>query len=273
MQQVSFNMIDNEIKAGEAFSKQSFVFDKLNAENKVSQYMRTIFRQEVSAHAKPQSIILELNCGTGLDAIYFAEHGHFVLATDISQGMLQQLDKKISEQNLHGKIITQHSSFHDIDKIQNKKFDHIISNFGGLNCTNDLQDVLLKFSPLLQDGGKITLMIMPKICLWEIAALLKGNFKTAFRRFKNGTPANVEGIQFLCYYYNPSYVIKTLKKEFEVLSLRGVCIFAPPEAHKHFAERFPKLFSFLCKVDKAIGKKFPFTYCCDHYVITLKKKL
>src|SRR5690606_38309793 len=106
----------------------------------------------------PQSIILELNCGTGLDAIYFAEHGHFVLATDISQGMLQQLDKKISEQNLHGKIITQHSSFHDIDKIQNKKFDHIISNFGGLNCTDNLQDVLLKLSPLLNDNGKITLM-------------------------------------------------------------------------------------------------------------------
>lgn len=271
MQKATFNMRANETQVSHAFSKQSKVFDTLNEENKISQYLRNIFRQEILKHAKPKGLILELNCGTGLDAVYFAEQGHTLLATDISKGMLQELEKKIKEKNLHGRIATLLSSFHDIDKIQNKKYDHIISNFGGLNCTDNLQDVLLKFSPLLNDDGKITLMIMPKICLWEIIMLFKGNFKIALRRFKNGTPARIENVQFLCYYYNPSYIIRSLGKKYEVLSLRGVCIFAPPEAHNKFAERFPKLFLFLCHLDNVVGKYFPFTYCCDHYLITLKK--
>jgi ubiquinone/menaquinone biosynthesis C-methylase UbiE len=265
-------MENNSTLVSDAFSKQSVVFDKLNAENKLSEYLRATYRQEVIKQLKPGGSILELNCGTGLDAIYFAQKGHTVLATDNAPGMLAQLDEKINEQGLQHKITTLRCSFHDIDTIKNKKFDHIVSNFGGLNCTDDLQDVLSKLSPLLNAHGKVTFMIMPKVCPWELAMALKGKFKTAFRRLKKSAPAHIEGINFSCYYYNPGYVINTLKKEFNVLGLQGVCITVPPEFYQNFVERYPKWFSFLKKVDAAIGGLFPFNRCCDHYMITLQKK-
>lgn len=265
-------MENNSGHVSEAFSKQSPVFDQLNAENKLSVYLRSVYRQEVLQRLKPNGSVLELNCGTGLDAVYFAEKGYTILATDNAPGMLKQLDSKIIEKGLQKQIETLRCSFHDIDSIKNKKFDHIISNFGGLNCTDDLQDVLKKFSALLNDNGKVTLMIMPKVCPWELIMLFKGKFKTAFRRFKKNTPAHIEGVQFACYYYNPNYVSNALKKEFDVLTLKGVCITVPPEFYQGFVERYPKLFSFLSRIDKRISGIFPFTYCCDHYMITLQRK-
>ena len=41
-----------------------------------------------------QARILELNCGTGEDACFFAEMGHEVLATDISEEMLRVTEQK-----------------------------------------------------------------------------------------------------------------------------------------------------------------------------------
>jgi len=106
----------------------------------------------------------------------------------------------------------------------------------------------------------------------ELLMALKGKFRTAFRRLKKSAPAHIEGVHFSCYYYNPGYVIKALKKEFDVVTLKGVCITVPPEFYQGFVERYPQWFARLKKTDAAIGTHFPFNRCCDHYLITLQKK-
>ena len=262
----------NTTQVSKAFSKQSEVFDELYQENKLSEYLRNKFRKEVTSHLKPGSALLELNCGTGLDAVFFAERGHRVLATDNAAGMLKQLEQKIAAKKMNGQIETLRCSFHDLHLIKDKKFNHILSNFGGLNCTDRLDLILRQFSSLLKPGGKVTLMVMPKICPWELIMTFKGKFRTAFRRFKKETPAHIEGVEFSCYYYNPSYIKNALRQEFEVLGLQGVFITVPPEFYHNFVERYPKLFRLLSKIDSAICRFFPFTYCCDHYLITLQKK-
>lgn len=265
-------MTTNTRQVSEAFSKQSGIFDDLYQENKLSEYLRSLFRQEVLSHLKPGSEILELNCGTGLDALLFAEKGHHVLATDNAPGMLAQLEKKLGSHPDEASVEPLRCSFHELQRLRGRTFDHIVSNFGGLNCTDRLDKVLEQFSALLKPGGKVTLMIMPKICPWELIMMFKGKFRTAFRRFGNGTPAKVEGVSFMCYYYDPSYVKRVLKKEFKTLSLKGIFITVPPEFYQNFVERYPKWFKVLTRIDAAISRTFPFTYCCDHYLITLEKK-
>jgi hypothetical protein len=186
--------------------------------------------------------------------------------------MLAELQMKKDQHKAGDRVNIIHCSYHDLQKAGAKKYDHIISNFGGLNCTDQLEEVLLQFGPLLKKDGKVTLMIMPKISQWELIMALKGKFKTAFRRFRKHTLAHVAGQHFFCYYYSPGMIKKTLKHDFETLSLKGVCITVPPEYYINFVERYPKTFSILKKIDKAIGTVFPFTYCCDHFLITLQKK-
>src|SRR4029078_12530259 len=104
-------------------------------------------------------------------------------------------------------------------------YDLIFSNFAGLNCTNELGKVLASFSTLLNPGGIITLVLLPKFCLWESLLFVKGKFKTAFRRFFSsaGRKAHIEGKYFRCWYYNPSFIKRLLKKEFDAVSLEGLC--------------------------------------------------
>ncbi len=263
---------DNSEKVSEAFSKQSVVFDELDKQNPLSKHLRNIFREEVMSHLKPGSSILELNCGTGLDAIYFASLGHHVLATDNAPGMIAALQDKVDRLGLTDAVSCQRLNYHDLSRLAPQKFDFIVSNFGGLNCTPDLEDVLNQLAPLLNEGGKVTLVIMPKICPWELAMVLKGKLRTAFRRFKKKTSANVEGVSFDCYYYNPSYVISRVKDTFHVRGLKGIFITVPPEFYQNFVERYPLLYRILSRTDNIIGRVFPFNRCCDHFMITLQKR-
>lgn len=265
-------MKQNEVLVSEAFSAQSGIFDRINIENKLTDYLREIYRSEIDKQIKPGSHILELNCGTGIDTIYFAEKGHHILATDNAQGMLDKLSDKIEQQHFQNNISVQRCSFSELHQLGDQKFDYIISNFGGLNCTDDLAQVLHQFKERLNDNGKVTLVIMPKISPWELVMALKGDFKTAFRRFKKQTPAHVEGVYFSVYYFSPSYVMKALKKDFERLTLKGIYFAVPPEFYQNFVERYPKLYKKLQGVERLLGKCFPFNRCCDHYMITLQKR-
>jgi hypothetical protein len=45
-----------------------------------------------------------------------------------------------------------------------------------------------------------------------------------------------------------------LRKDFNVVTLNGICIPVPPEFFKNFTKRFPRLFKVLSKIDKVICK-------------------
>ncbi|HET7119102.1 MAG TPA: hypothetical protein VFI29_21595, partial [Hanamia sp.] len=118
------------------------------------------------------------------------------------------------------------------------------------------------------------LVILPNFCLWELLLIFKGKFKTATRRLfnKHGRSANVEGINFKCRYYNPSYVIKNLKNEFNVLSIEGLCVLVPPSYIEYFADKHPGIFSMLCKKEDKWKNYWPWKYIGDYYIISLQKK-
>lgn len=265
----------NELKASEAFSKQAAVFDELYNTDEIIQYKRTRVRNHVLQYLKARSSILELNCGTGEDALFFARHGHHVHATDIADGMLHQVEAKLHASQNDGQISFELCSFTQLQTLQNRgPFDLIFSNFGGLNCTGELDKVLQSFSSLLKPGGSVTLVIITKFCLWETLLVFKRKFKTAFRRFfsDKGRKAHVEGTYFICWYYNPSYIIRHLKNDFDVLSIEGLCTLVPPAYIQNFARKYPRLFSSLKNKEDKWAARWPWKYIGDYYIISLKKR-
>lgn len=265
----------NEQHAAKAFDKQSSVFDEVYSANTIIQYKRDRVRAHTEQFIKAGSKILELNSGTGEDAIYFASKGHCVHATDISEGMQQILAQKINSKNPDEKITMELCSFTDLENLNSKgPYDLIFSNFAGLNCTGALDKVLHSFSSLVKNGGVVTLVILPKFCLWETLLLFKGKFKTAFRRFFSGKgiKAHIEGEYFRCWYYNPSFIKKHLGGGFDVLSIEGLCVFVPPSYIEGFAEKHPGSFSFLKKLENKWKSSRLWRSVGDYYIITLKKK-
>ena len=264
----------NEQQAALAFSRQSVVFDQLYQRNTIIQYKRERVRNHLTRYLPQNASVLELNAGTGDDAIWLAQHGHRVHATDIANGMQQVLEQKVELTSLKDKITTEIRSFTDLENLQRKgPYDCIFSNFAGLNCTGELEKVLCTLSPLLKEGGIVTLVLLPKFCLWEFLLLFKGKFKTATRRLfaKNGTTARVENESFKCWYYNPSFVTNHLKDEFELLSVEGLCTIVPPSYLEGFAEKYPRFYSRLTKLEHISKSSWPFRSIGDYYIISLRK--
>lgn len=265
----------NELKAAAAFTGQSAIFDDLYSADTIIGYKRDRVRSHILQYLKPNSHILELNSGTGEDAIFFASKCHKVHATDISEGMQRQLRLKIEKQKLTDHVSDELCSYTNLAQLKNKgPYDLIFSNFAGLNCTDQLDKVLYSLSPLLNPGGVVTLVILPKFCLWETLLLFKGKFRTAFRRFfsSKGRTAHVEGTYFKCWYYNPSYITQRLSNSFEVLSIEGLCTIVPPSYIGGFAEKHPSAYQFLKKKEDKLKATWPWKYVGDYYIISLKKK-
>jgi ubiquinone/menaquinone biosynthesis C-methylase UbiE len=265
----------NEQFAETAFSKQAGVFDALYSDNTIINYKRKRVREHVLRYLKPGSDILELNSGTGEDALFFAWQGFKIHATDISNGMQNELKKKAIQNGMQQMINTEVCSYTKLQQLKNKgPYDLIFSNFAGLNCTNELDKVLNSFPDLMNSGGIVTLVILPKFCLWETLLLFKGKFKTAFRRFfsRGGRAANVEGVQFKCWYYNPSYIKKHLQAGFNVISIEGLCTIVPPSYMEGFAEKHPVAYKHLMHAEEKLKGSWPWRNIGDYYIISLKKK-
>jgi ubiquinone/menaquinone biosynthesis C-methylase UbiE len=257
----------------EAFNRQSEIFDEFEENNEILKRMRLIVREHLLRHLISGSCILELNAGTGIDAVFLAKNGFKVHAIDISEGMLSKLDMKISAIGLQDNVSSELLSFTELNKLPSKSFDYIFSNFGGLNCLDNLYKSTSHFSRILRPGGMLTLVIMPPVSPWEILLAFKGKFKLAFRRLhKYGTIANIEGIKFKTFYHSFRKLRHNLGGEFKLTELQGLASVSPPPSSDYFTKQHPELYKMLNRVDDAISHSFPFNRCADHYIASFEFK-
>jgi ubiquinone/menaquinone biosynthesis C-methylase UbiE len=264
--------MDNQlINVNEAFSRQSVIYDAYEEHHPILQWMRDQVRAHALSFLQPADKILELNAGTGLDAVFFASHGFKVHATDLADGMLFQLERKVDLLKLRDKITFQQCSFIELENIRFGAFDYIFSNFGGLNCVADLTLVTRKIPALLKPGGFVTVVMMSPVCPWELALIFRGHFKTAVRRLhRGGAPACVEGVNFVSYYFSPRQVLKAFGNDFKTARLQGLASVSPPPYMENFPKRYPRLYKFLAAADTRISQFPPFNAWADHFILTVQ---
>ncbi|MFT5251176.1 MAG: 2-polyprenyl-3-methyl-5-hydroxy-6-metoxy-1,4-benzoquinol methylase [Flavobacteriales bacterium] len=223
-------------------------------------------------NSKNKLDILELNCGTGYDAIAFEKAGHNVFATDISEKMIAVAKSKPASNTIT--FNTQDINNID-DSTFDKKFDVIFSNFGGLNClsSEELDQFFKTALSLLKPNGKIITVIMPKQCLWErLYFSLKADFKKANRRQTNqAVLANVDGIKVKTWYYNPKDIVVLTKNIFTIIKIKPVGLVIPPSYLEHSFLTRSIIFNILKKTDTILTASRYAKYA-DHFLIELKPK-
>ncbi len=267
-------MIDNHGKSNmvqAAFDRQSEVFDDYEKGNATLIWMRSVIHRHMDEYIHPAERLLDLNAGTGIDALHFARKGLTVHALDVSAGMLGKLKEKSEKENLSEYIFPEQKSFADLSGFADRQFNHIFSNFGGMNFVDEPENVVSQFARILVPGGTVTLIVMPPVCPWELAASLRGRFGFAFRRFKkDGARANVEGIHFRTYYHSPSRLKKCFGRDYSTVALRGLCAIVPPPNFDGLSTRYPKLLRSLTALDEKLCMHAPFTSWADHYILTMR---
>src|SRR5689334_14019983 len=82
------------------FDSMAADYDRAFSESAIGRHMRAAVWRRLDAAFRPGDRVLELNCGTGEDAIYLGRRGVRVLATDISAGMLDVTRAKVARAGL-----------------------------------------------------------------------------------------------------------------------------------------------------------------------------
>jgi ubiquinone/menaquinone biosynthesis C-methylase UbiE len=258
-------------QASKAFSAQAVHFDADEESNRILKWMRTqVYRHEEEL-LLPNSTILELNAGTGIDALHFAGLGHSVFALDNAPGMVHQMQKKISSHHLEDQVQCTLCSFTELQTLPIMQFDHVFSNFGGLNCIPDLKVVTQQLPRLLKPKATVTFVIMPRICPWELMQVFRGKLLHAFRRLsRKGASAHIDGYTFRSYYHSPHDVIQSFDKRFIPVKLRGLASLSPPPSFETFPERHPSLYDTLARWDERVAEYFPMNRWADHFILTMQ---
>ncbi len=221
--------------------------------------------------------ILELNCGTGEDAVYFAKKGFNVVATDVSDDMLKITEDKIDNFGLSNNItikkidLTIPSDFNF-----EQKFDLVFSNFGGLNCVDkeSLKNLSIVISSILNDRGRIIFVIMPKFSLWEsFYFLMKIKIDKVFRR-TSSKPLNVNlnGGNVQTFYYSPKEIANIFGNKFKLMNIKPVGIFIPPSFLNKFFLKKKKTLRMLDTIENPVSNISFLAKFSDHFLIDMELK-
>ena len=255
------------------FSAMAGEYDAMAESHPVVIWMRARIREMVESSLSPGASILEINAGSGLDALYLAARGYRVHATDVAPGMLSALAAKAQRPEAGGRLTYERLSNTDLDAVTGGPYDIVFSNLGGLNCTEDLTSVTRHFSGLLRPGGQTVLVVMPPLCPWELLQALRGHLRTAKRRLsKDGTLANVGGAQVRTWYHSPGKLARALGPGFETVATRSFCTFSPPSYFDGFVRRHPAATRRLQRVDDRLGAMWPVSQIGDFYALASRRR-
>jgi ubiquinone/menaquinone biosynthesis C-methylase UbiE len=264
------NNPNNQIIA-EAFSRTAEKYDAFAEDHPHLTRMRNKVYAHVERFIPKGARILELNAGTGTDAVELARRGYRVHATDIAPGMLERLNEKIVQYDLSGKITHQQCSFTEISSVNGAPFDAVFSDLGGLNCVPDLSPIIAQLPQVLRPNATITWVLMPPVCLWEMAEIFRGQPRLAFRRFaRHGIRSHLEGLYFTVYYFTPKKVLRWFGDEFDCLAIEGLSVLTPTAEARNFAKRYPRLYRTLSWLDDRVAFSYPWREWGDFFIVTLR---
>jgi len=257
----------------EAFSRTAEKYDEFANDHPNQTRMREKVYAHIQRFVPSGSHILELNCGTGTDAVELARRGYRLHATEIAPGMLERLKNKVLHNNLGGQISLQQCSFTELNQVQGAPFDAVFSNLGGLNCIPDLSPVITQLPRVLRPYGLVTWVLMPPVCLWEMAEIFRGHPRLAFRRLaRSGTRAHLEGLYFTIYYFTPKKVLEWFGDDYDCLEIEGLSVITPTAESKNFAKRYTRLYRTLSRLDDRLASRSPWHGWGDFFIITLRYK-
>jgi len=256
-----------------AFDSVAGDYDGPRGNNELIQRMRANLWDAVQREVPVGSRLLDLGCGTGLDAVEFARRGYGVLATDWSPQMVERTRSRATLSGLAGRIATAHLGVQQLDRLSGE-FDGIYSNFGPLNCAPDLHSVATECARLLRPGGKLLFSVIGRVCPWELAHYtLRGRFRRAAVRWAREPMAvGMNRHTIWTRYYLPREFHRAFAAQFTLSSHRALGLFLPPPYLVAFYRRHPRWCERLGRLDDRLGHWPLLRDMGDHFLIVMQRR-
>ena len=260
-----------------AFDSVAADYDGPRGNNALIQDMRTEVWRWLDRAFAPGSRLLDLGCGTGLDALRMAQHGHHVVATDWSPEMVARTVARAQQGSAVDRVQALSVGAHELERLGQDgagTFDGAYSNLGPLNCVPDLGDVSSGCARLLRRGGTLVFTVIGRWCPWEIAHYLRrGRWSRVRVRFaRNAVPVGLNRHTVWTRYYSPREFYRAFARDFALVHYRGLCVFVPPPYLGVVRERHPRGYEWLWRIDRRTADWPLLSSMGDHFLIVMKKR-
>lgn len=245
-------------------------YDRSFTNSAIGERMRAATWRRLDSLFRRGDRVLELNCGTGEDAVHLGRRGVHVLATDASAEMVALTRAKAALAGLPDLIEARQLRIESLAELQGgHQFDGALSNFGGLNCVEDPAAAARWLAAVLRPGARAILCVMGPTVPWEWAwYLAHGEPRKAFRRLRApGTPWRGLTIR----YPTIGHVRRAFHPYFQQTRVSAVGALVPPSYAGGWAERHPRLLEALDHWERRVETLPPFPWLADHFLIELER--
>jgi len=269
------------VEAG--YDELASTYDEDIATNLVGVRMRRIFRETLLDSFEPGQKLFEIGCGTGIDALWLAQNGFDVVATDLSSRMLAEVSRKARERELSDRIACRTVGAYAIGSLTKEfgpgTFDGGFCHAGALNMEPHLGRVTDGIHSLLRPGGRFVCSVINKTSLFEVVFYpLVLRPRKAFRRLGNIVPvpisrkAPLNRYVVAAQFYGPNEVESIFHDNFSVEATRGLQVFLPPSNLADVYSLLMPLFKPLEALESGFSKVWPFSTWGHHTIMTFRRR-
>lgn len=261
-----------------AFDQVAVAYDGEFGENPVARRIRRRVWGELFRRLPASSAVLDLGCGTGIDACELVRRGHRVVAADGSRAMLGEVQEKRDRYGLASALELVEIDFNDRGLrralFARTKVDAVLSNFGALNCVQDIETFAEDLADFLPPGVPFVAVVLGKLYPWEVAYhLLKGRPGRAFERLRVGpVSVKVAGETIPVHYYSPGRFCRRFRRGFDTVHLSALGAVLPPP---YLARRLRAAGVDLDRLtgwDERLGPCWPVRALGDHFLAVFRRK-
>jgi len=259
----------------EAFDEIAETYDATFTNSAIGSAQRKSVWKEIDRIFTAGQRVLEVNCGTGIDALHLARRGVHVIACDSAPQMIAVAKQRAARAAISATVSFRVRANERIGTLRNEgPFDGVLSNFSGLNCIPDLSFLAFDLAQLTKKGSKMALCLFGRFCIWETSWYLsRGNIRKTVRRFRHGECSSALSArsETRVWYHSVRQLKRTFSPYFRLFGWKGVGVTVPPSYLEFLATGYPRLFHLASRIDPWLGHCPGFRAMADHMLLTFER--
>ncbi|HXT38004.1 MAG TPA: methyltransferase domain-containing protein [Chloroflexota bacterium] len=273
-------MADPRTRTAAAFSAVAPRYDSETETNPAVAHVRRLVYRRLGALWHTGDHVLEIGCGTGVEAAALARTGVRVTAMDIAPGMLAQAEVRCRDQGIGERVTLHRLGAADLSSLLSHygpgAFAGAYSSFGPLNCEPDLVAVAEGLAALIRPKGRVLISAINRYHPFEFAwYAVHGEWRRAIRRWggmAQGTVSPALPDRVTTYYYTPRAFARHFQPAFRVVGYRALLLALPPPYLAHLHGRFPRCWRLAEKLDGVLAGLPILRGLGDHFLIELERQ-